>query len=32
MDDDLDDYKLDATWHYDLSHVVHVSFERDRRH
>jgi hypothetical protein len=32
MDDDLDDYKLDTTWHHDPSHVVHISFERDRRH
>lgn len=32
MDDDLDDYKLATTWHQDPSHVVHVSFQRDRRH
>lgn len=32
MDDDLDDYKLDATWHENPSHVVHISFERDHRH
>lgn len=32
MDDDLDDYKLDATWHENPSHVVHISFERDLRH
>jgi hypothetical protein len=31
MDDDLDDYKLDATWHENPSHVVHISFERDHR-
>jgi len=31
MDDDLDDYKLDTTWHQDPSHVVHISFERDHR-
>jgi len=31
MEDDLDDYKLDATWHQDPSHVVHISFERDPR-
>jgi hypothetical protein len=31
MDDDIDDYKLDTTWHQDPSHVVHTSFERDRR-
>jgi hypothetical protein len=32
MDDDLDDYKLDTTWHQRPTHVVHISFERDRRH
>jgi hypothetical protein len=32
MDDDLDDYKLDTTWGQDPSHVVHISFSRDRRH
>ena len=32
MDDDLDDYKLDTTWYQDPSHVIHISFERDRRH
>jgi hypothetical protein len=32
MDDDLDDYKLDTTWGEDPSHVVHTSFDGDRRH
>jgi hypothetical protein len=32
MDDDLDDYKLETTWHQDPSHVVHISFERDYHH
>lgn len=32
MDDDLDDYKLDTTWHQDPCHVIHFSFERDHRH
>lgn len=32
MDDDLDDYKLDARWHQDPSHVVHISFERLPHH
>jgi len=32
MDDDLDDYKLDTTWHQDPSHIVHISFQRDPRH
>jgi hypothetical protein len=32
MDDDLDDYKLDATWHENHNHVIHISFERGRRH
>jgi hypothetical protein len=32
MDDDLDDYKLDTTWGQDPCHVIHASFEGDRRH
>jgi hypothetical protein len=32
MDDDLDDYKLDTHWGQDPSHVIHISFERDRHH
>jgi hypothetical protein len=32
MDDDLDDYKLDTTWHQNPSHVVHISSEKDRHH
>jgi serine/threonine protein kinase len=32
MDDELDDYKLDAIWGQDPGYVVHTSFERNCRH